>query len=193
MDASAVDLLVGRWDGSPHPDIDLAAADARGDATAAPNARSPRGTNLTGISHWSTEIPFVDLFMTSRPWISGSTSTWDDKRPFDRDSRGWIRSLKPRQIARTLPFWGGAATKDRFPRGTCLVLFGGKGTLGCFDAANRDPRMGSVRAAYLSRWKKAGGRLLMHFADCGAQSVHGRWGALKYLDQPRSAAPRHDA
>lgn len=62
------------------------------------------GSNLESINDWGTSLPFLDLFKTSRPWISGNSATWqwDDGRPLDLDADGWVRSLLPNQIARTL-------------------------------------------------------------------------------------------
>jgi hypothetical protein len=62
-----------------------------------------------------------------------------------------------------------------------------------FDAANRDPRMKDVYAAYLAGWKRAGGGLLMHFVNCSKPSKWGRWGALEGLLQPRAVAPKFAA
>ena len=62
-----------------------------------------------------------------------------------------------------------------------------------FDAANRDPRMGSLYTRYLNDWADAGGGLLMHFTHCAAYSKFGRFGSLEYMTQPRSHAPKYDA
>jgi hypothetical protein len=62
-----------------------------------------------------------------------------------------------------------------------------------FDAFNRDPRIKSLYLDYLGRWKQAGGELFVHFTDVGRYSKWGRWGALEYIDQPRSRAPKFDA
>ncbi|MGB5683566.1 MAG: hypothetical protein WBM47_17095, partial [Polyangiales bacterium] len=66
------------------------------------NRTSAIGSNLAGVVDYSTDMPFVDLFKSSRPWISGSDEKWDDGRPLDLDEYGWVRSLKPGQVARTL-------------------------------------------------------------------------------------------
>jgi hypothetical protein len=62
------------------------------------------GSNLDQVNDWGTMLPFTDLFKTSRPWISGNSATWqwDDGRPLDLDADGWVRSLLPNQVARTL-------------------------------------------------------------------------------------------
>ena len=93
---------------------------------AAPRLKSAVGTNLAGIADWSTEPPFVDLFKSSRPWFSGNTDgAWDDGRTLDLDEHGWVRSLKPGQIARTLLLWD----IEHYPKGKYVVLYEGKGTL----------------------------------------------------------------
>jgi len=74
-------------------------------ASAVPAAekRPPIGTNLNGLSYWSTELPFQDVFKTSSAWVSGSHE-WDDKRQLDLDEHGWVRSLKPGQVANMVFF-----------------------------------------------------------------------------------------
>lgn len=84
---------------------------------------SPIGTNLAPIADWSTERPFADVFKQSRAWISNSESTWDDKRIVDVDARGWVKSLKPGQRARTLVIW------DAVVSGEYTVTWQGKGVL----------------------------------------------------------------
>lgn len=62
-----------------------------------------------------------------------------------------------------------------------------------FDAANRDPRMGKLYSRYLQDWAEAGGGLFVHLLNCGTFNLHGRWGSLEYISQPRSMAPKYDA
>ncbi|MEK8023832.1 MAG: hypothetical protein AAB229_08510 [Candidatus Hydrogenedentota bacterium] len=62
-----------------------------------------------------------------------------------------------------------------------------------FEAANRDARMGTLYTTYLNDWRTAGGRLFNHFVNCNVFNPVGRWGALEYPTQPRSAAPKFDA
>jgi hypothetical protein len=65
---------------------------------------------------------------------------------------------------------------------------------GLFDAANRDPRVGPLYTRYLQDWNAAtGGQLMVHFLDCEAFSIYGRYGSLEYLDQPRAQAPKFDS
>jgi hypothetical protein len=62
-----------------------------------------------------------------------------------------------------------------------------------FDAAYRDPRMGTLYTRYLSGWTEAGGGLLMHFTHVTSYRKFGRFGSLEYMTQPRSEAPKYDA
>jgi hypothetical protein len=98
------------------------------------NEGSPLGTNLSGIRDWVPSWPFVDVFKTSRGWISGSSSEWDDGRPVDDDAEGWVRSLAPGQIARALMLW----SSTHFPEGQYIVLYDGVGTLEYRQGASRD-------------------------------------------------------
>ena len=103
--------------------------------TAPLNANSALATNLSGIRDWVPSWPFVDVFHTSRVWVSGdSDGTWDDGRPIDTDADGWVRSLLPGQVARTLMLWGGT----HFPEGDYVVLYEGQGTLEYAMGASRD-------------------------------------------------------
>lgn len=99
------------------------------------NEGSPLGTNLNGVTDWSTEWAFVDAFKTSRDWISGSSTQWDDGRAIDVDTDGWVRSLQPGQIVRTLLFWG---DDPHYPAGRYVVLYDGAGTLEYWSGATRD-------------------------------------------------------
>ena len=62
-----------------------------------------------------------------------------------------------------------------------------------FHAFNRDPRIKQLYLDYLSDWKRAGGELFVHYFDVGRFGKWGSWGALEYVDQPRSSAPKFDA
>ena len=64
------------------------------------------GTNLLGVNDWCGYYPFRNFFLQSRPWISGTTSSWSGGPALDLDARGNLRSLQPGQIARTILFAG---------------------------------------------------------------------------------------
>ena len=94
------------------------------------NATSPLGTNLTGVVDWSGEWVFSDPFKQSRTWNSSTEDTWDDGRKLDLDEHGWVKSLLPGQIARTVMFWSDGA--KHYPKGRYQVLFDGEGKLTSF-------------------------------------------------------------
>ena len=89
------------------------------------NANSPLGTNLDGITDWSTDFPFVDALKRSREWISSPVSTWEDHRPIPLDERGNPRALARGQRARSLIWW----EVTQYPAGDYVVLYDGVGTL----------------------------------------------------------------
>ncbi|MCA9531151.1 MAG: hypothetical protein KC543_13545 [Myxococcales bacterium] len=62
-----------------------------------------------------------------------------------------------------------------------------------FVAMNRDPRMKQLYLNYFNAWKAAGGGLAMHYYAVGSYTRFGSWGALEYLGEPRSSAPKYDA
>ncbi len=91
------------------------------------SAKRALGTNLGKVVDWSPEWAFANAFRASRPWISGAAGgAWDDERPLDLDAHGWVRSLQPGQVARTLLFW---KQEDGYPSGDYTVLYEGKGRL----------------------------------------------------------------
>lgn len=118
--------------------------------SADPNAAL--GTNLSEFRDWSAEWSMIDAFKQSRPWISGTAQAWQTEEPLDLDARGWVRSLRPGQVARTLLFWGG----QPYPEGDYVVLYDGEGELEYFqntdlrahaagrDVLHLDPRKGGL-------------------------------------------------
>lgn len=98
------------------------------------NRQSPVGTNLSGVRDYSTELAFIDIFKTSRSWISCSVSSgeWSDDRSVDVDEHGWVRSLKPDQCARALALWG----VTHYPAGKYIVLYDGEGEIEYHGAAS---------------------------------------------------------
>ncbi len=98
-------------------------------------ARSPLGTNLDSVSDWSGEIPFVDLFRTTRPWNSAaSMDDSDDARPVDVDAHLWVRRLPPGQIVRTGMLNGGSIVTRA---GRYVVLYAGQGRVEYFGGVER--------------------------------------------------------
>jgi hypothetical protein len=60
-----------------------------------------------------------------------------------------------------------------------------------YEAANRDSRMGTAYTTYLYKWKQAGGGLFSDFADIGASTKFGSWGALENV--LATSSPKYDA
>ncbi len=83
------------------------------------------GTNLDFLVDWSTEMPFVDLMRTSRPWTSGTIETPEGGPPLLLDAHGWPRTIAPGQVIRTLMAWD----ITTHPSGRYVVLWEGEGEL----------------------------------------------------------------
>ncbi|MDV2998756.1 MAG: hypothetical protein N5P05_000362 [Chroococcopsis gigantea SAG 12.99] len=97
------------------------------------------GSNLIGIADWSLplQIPFLDLFKSSRPWV------W--QKPYTTittnvDENGWLTSVtppsdvSPRSIPGTFLF----TSAKNYPAGKYIVLYDGEGTLNYKIAARKD-------------------------------------------------------
>lgn len=83
------------------------------------------GTNLTGLTDWSTEEPFVDAFKMARKMIAGTAEVWALDRELVVDERGWVRRLRPSEIGRTLVF----TDTGTFRPGRYVVTSRGRGTV----------------------------------------------------------------
>ncbi len=87
----------------------------------------PLGTNLAGVSDWTTEWPFVDAMKISRPWVSQKEGApWGQGGPLEVDELGDVKSLKPGQYAETVMFSNG-----HNPKGAYTLTWKGVGE---FDA-----------------------------------------------------------
>lgn len=53
------------------------------------------GTNLSEISPWSTQYPFIDYFKNARNWITHTEGIWDTQEYdlLELDEFGWVKSL----------------------------------------------------------------------------------------------------
>ncbi|MBE0537556.1 MAG: hypothetical protein IH624_17970 [Phycisphaerae bacterium] len=91
------------------------------------------GMNLAGPADWNTELPFVDVFRMSRPWISQHQGkSWGQGPKLDMDEHGWVKRLDPGCWAETplCTIDGG-----HYPGGRYTVLYDGKGKLDFWGAA----------------------------------------------------------
>ncbi|AFY78795.1 MAG: cadherin-like domain-containing protein [Hydrococcus sp. C42_A2020_068] len=92
------------------------------------------GTNLSGIADWSTQMPFLDAFKSSRSWFTQNKSTWDTKEAnkLDLDKNGWVKSLPNADSGSKYTSVGTLLFRDkggRYPGGQYVVLYEGQGTI----------------------------------------------------------------
>ncbi|MFT4511855.1 MAG: hypothetical protein ACI91B_000538 [Planctomycetota bacterium] len=93
----------------------------------APAATARLGINLARPSDSATELPFVDVFRTARPWISQRRgASWAQGPELAVDALGWVESLQPDCYAEamlcTIP-------DGHFPAGIYTVFYEGEGQL----------------------------------------------------------------
>lgn len=89
------------------------------------------GIGLSGIADYSTQMPFLDAFKSSRAWMTQSPSQWDtgEAAQLDLDPQGWVRSLPAAGTAAydrvsTLMLWD-----VPYESGAYRVVYDGTGTL----------------------------------------------------------------
>ena len=97
----------------------------RDPASATPRSRYV-GTNLAGVTYWTTQFPFADLMKSGMGWRSLETSgTWDAPFPA-MTADGYPAALKPGQRAVSAVAWSGT----HYPSGRYVVLWDGVGSIG---------------------------------------------------------------
>lgn len=115
------------------------------------------GTNLDGVTDYSPQLPFTDLFLISREWFTqcqqgvdpGCTSakSWDtgEAAQLDTDAQGWVRSLPAPSAA---PVYTSVATywdlPQEFPSGRYVVLYEGRGTIEYGLGATKVPELSTL-------------------------------------------------
>lgn len=102
-------------------------------AAASKKPQPALGMNLAGPADWNTELPFVDVFRMSRPWISQRKGApWGKGPPLELDRHGWVKRLEPECWAETplCSIEGG-----HYPAGPYPVLYEGEGKLDLWGAA----------------------------------------------------------
>ena len=98
--------------------------------------------NLNGPADWNTELPFVDVFRLSRPWISQREgASWGKGPKLDLDERGWVKRLEPNCFAETplCTIDGG-----HYPSGKYTVLYEGDGELDFHNAEVVESQPGRI-------------------------------------------------
>jgi len=105
-----------------------ALAAPRATGAAEPPAPTPRlGMNLHGPADWNSELPFVDVFRLSRPWISQRKGRpWGKGPELALDEFGWVTRLEPDCWAET-PLCNVKA--GHYPGGEYTVLYDGEGKI----------------------------------------------------------------
>jgi Ca2+-binding RTX toxin-like protein len=105
------------------------------------------GIGLNGVTDYSTELPFLDLFKTSRSWITHGDTQWDtqESNRLDLDANGWVRSLPATQDTQTgtSPQYTSVGTlmltelSGDYYAGRYVVQYDGTGTLNYGGAARK--------------------------------------------------------
>ena len=103
----------------------------------------PIGTNLNGVTDYSTELVFVDAFKQSRNWIAhneASGSPWSSDVEIDYDENGYPlqipfnNGIDPPQRVRALMLW--ALPDEGFPTGEARLIVEGKGRVRLRNSAS---------------------------------------------------------
>lgn len=109
------------------------------------------GTNLNEVNDYSPQLPFRDLFLFSREWITqcrvgvdpgcvnGNAFDTGEGGSLDLDENGWVRSLPA--PASPVIFTQAATVWDlppEFPTGTFIVLYEGSGSIEYALGATKD-------------------------------------------------------
>lgn len=90
------------------------------------------GINLGGIADWATEVPFVDVFRLSRPWISQREGApWGQGPALDLDPTGNPRRLEPECYAETLVL---TIEGGHYPSGEYILRYQGNGKVTASNA-----------------------------------------------------------
>lgn len=89
-----------------------------------PAANARLGVNLSGISDWNSEQPFVDFFAMSREWISQSGTGWGTGPQLALDEHGWIKEM-PEGVRATRIIC--SLDKGQYPGGEYVILYDGEG------------------------------------------------------------------
>lgn len=85
------------------------------------------GMNLAGPADWATELPFVDVFRTSRPWVSQKKGVaWGQGPELVLDELGWVKKLEQGCYAESMLC---TISGGHYPAGVYTVLYEGEGKI----------------------------------------------------------------
>jgi hypothetical protein len=108
------------------------------------------GVNLSKITYFSTQRPFIDGFKYSKDWITQNSTVWDTKESdkLDLDENGWVKSLPALADAPEYNFVGTLLYRQQgellYPAGKYLVLYDGQGTIEYSFDAKKDKTASSA-------------------------------------------------
>jgi hypothetical protein len=93
-----------------------------------PNQNSALGINLGGVTYWSTEIVFVDIFKHSQTFKSQAPGkSYGRGGELDLDENGWVRSLaEGGQFADSIVL---SPIGEKYPAGVYTCLYDGEGRI----------------------------------------------------------------
>jgi hypothetical protein len=97
-----------------------------------PNSNSPLGTNLSQITYYSTELPFVDVFKMSDHFRSVNLNRTQNSTPLNLRSDGYPASLAAGQTAEATIVVGEA----KLPSGKYTLFYEGEGELRVISKTN---------------------------------------------------------
>jgi hypothetical protein len=137
------------------------------------NAKSSIGSNLGAWRDWGTEQPFIDLFKTSRSWITQAPGVWDtgEQARLDLDANGWIRSLPAatdtsvqyRTVATLL--LNGDDLNGLRPGGDYVVLYDGEGLITYSLGARKNTTLSKPGRDVITVDKNNGGGIQLTIAQ----------------------------
>lgn len=114
-------------DSTQQDDPSIAAARSTASKQAAVQAKR-LGLNISGVSDYGTEWPFVDIFKSSRPWTAQTPDAgWGEGGPLALTPEGWVASLRPSQFAEAVLMGGSGG---HYPKGQYTLLYEGQGKIG---------------------------------------------------------------
>lgn len=94
------------------------------------NLETPKarlGINLSGPADWNSELPFLDAFRLSRPWISQREGAeWGKGPELSLDEHGWVQRLEAGCFVETTMM---TDCPGAVPLGQWTVLYQGRGTI----------------------------------------------------------------
>ena len=119
----------------------------------------PIGTNLHRLAAWSPQLPFLDAFKSSRPWIPQNWGVNQDSEgrlefvwntgefdQLDLDENGWVKSLPAPEDE---PEYSSISTLmfrniGNYPGGKYVVLYEGEGTIEYDFDAQKDESASTI-------------------------------------------------